>query len=73
MVALSAGDLERKAQSGDTSAQIELARHLEAEKNFHTARQWLWRAATAGNTEAKAALAMRLVAYPPFAVLDGLR
>ena len=73
MTAFPADDIERKAQAGDTTAQLELATRLEAEKSFLKARQWLWRAATAGNTEAKAALALRLVAFPSFAVIEGLK
>ncbi len=73
MDTVSAEELESRAASGDVQAQLDLALRLDADGDANRAREWMRRAAVAGDTRAKAALALRLVSYPPLDVVEGAR
>ena len=66
-------ELEKNASGGDPAAQLALARQLIGEGKVEAAVDWLSKAATAGLTEAKLALAERLLAYAPYDVFEGCK
>ncbi len=65
--------LERRAQSGDTAAQIALGRRFAAEGQVLPARSWYARAAEGGNRDALRELGASLLERPPFMLRDGVR
>jgi prolyl 4-hydroxylase len=60
-------DLEKRAKSGDVTAQLALGRHYESEGDTRSARNWLAHAAKAGDPEAARALAINLMTREPIA------
>ncbi|MGH7554097.1 MAG: hypothetical protein ACREMQ_13840, partial [Longimicrobiales bacterium] len=66
-------ELEIRAIGGDLAAQLQIADLLLRQGQSERARDWLRRAATAGSTEGKLALAKRLVSEEPYDVLDGVK
>ena len=68
-----AADLEQSASAGDLNAQVRLARRLINDGHPEKAVDWLRRAAAAGATDAKLALAERLLAYAPYDVFEGFK
>ena len=68
-------DLQQRAESGDTAAQVELARALDAEGRHTEAVDWLARAGKAGNIEALTAIGLRLIVGKdaPFLPAEGAR
>ncbi len=68
-------DLQKKAESGDVRAQLELARTLDAEGRHAEAVDWMARAGQAGDVEALTTLGLRLLIgeNAPFLPADGAR
>lgn len=66
-------ELEIRATAGDLAAQLRIAQLLLDEGQVELGRGWLRRAAAAGSTDAKLALAKRLVSQEPYDVLDGIK
>ena len=62
-----AAGLEQRAKSGDVAAQLALGRHCESKGDTRAARNWLARAAKAGDGEAARALAINLLTQEPIA------
>jgi prolyl 4-hydroxylase len=66
-------ELEIRATGGDLAAQLQIADLLLLQGQSERGRDWLRRAASAGSTEGKLALARRLVSEEPYDVLDGVK
>ena len=66
-------DLEVQASGGDLAAQLHVGRALLEGGQTERGREWLRRAAGSGSTEAKLALAERLLSQEPYDVLSGYR
>ncbi|HTT84128.1 MAG TPA: 2OG-Fe(II) oxygenase [Rhizomicrobium sp.] len=69
---MEADDLERRAERGDSEAQIALARRCEAEQKISLARGWYARAAKQGSIAALRSLAISLLTQPPMVERDGV-
>src|ERR1700722_741743 len=67
-----AGDLDRRAESGNCEAQLALARRYETEHRTALARGWYARAAKQGSVAGLRALAINLLTMPPIVARDGV-
>jgi prolyl 4-hydroxylase len=65
-------ELEERARSGDTAAQVAMAQALDAKGDGLTADVWLRRAADAGDVAAKTALAQRAVMNAAYSFDEGI-
>jgi prolyl 4-hydroxylase len=61
----SIADLEKRANTGDGEAQLDLARHFEMQSKPMMARGWFARAAKNGSVEALRSLAINLLTQEP--------
>jgi hypothetical protein len=66
-------ELEIRAIGGDLAAQLQIADLLLHQGQNERGRDWLRRAAMAGATEAKLALAKQLLSREPYDVRDGIK
>jgi hypothetical protein len=73
MAGSSTGDNEARASAGDVAAQLSVGLRLLDAGQTERGREWLRRAANAGSTEAKLALAEQLLSREPYDVPAGYR
>ena len=71
MAVSSTGNNEARASAGDVAAQISVGLSLLDAGKTEEGREWLRRAAGAGSTEAKLALAERLLSQEPYDIPAG--
>jgi prolyl 4-hydroxylase len=68
-----AEELETRAESGDTDAQLQLALRCDIDGQAAKATAWMRRAAEAGDIRGKTLIAMRLVSFKPLDIQEGVK